>query len=227
MTPATRGRYCAACAKTVVDFSCMTDAQVIAHLSHASGLSCGRFRADQLHRPLLTPVGPSRWRSWLAAAVALLGLQDLVAQPAKGQSTSVMAISAGQGPQKPQGERPESNATTAAADSLIIRGRVIDKESGEGLPGVTVLVVGSTIGVSTTMDGKFALKIPEESYKKGTLRFSSIGYMPEEKPAPFFGASNVAVALSADVKGEIGGFAIPPPWHPRAFWFWLTRPFRW
>ncbi|NVO84912.1 hypothetical protein [Hymenobacter terrestris] len=30
MTPAAQGRHCAACAKTVVDFSCMTDAQVVA-----------------------------------------------------------------------------------------------------------------------------------------------------------------------------------------------------
>ena len=30
MTPAAQGRHCAACAKTVVDFSRMTDAQVVA-----------------------------------------------------------------------------------------------------------------------------------------------------------------------------------------------------
>ena len=225
MTPAAQGRHCTACAKTVVDFSCMTDVEVLAMLRRPAG-TCGRFRADQLHRPLVAATGTSRWRGWLAAAVALLGLRELVAQPAKGQSASVTTTSIERVSRKPRDNRPEPSAATAAPDSLVVRGRVVDKASGEGLPGVTVLVAETTIGVSTSTDGTFALNIPDSSFKNRVLSFSSIGYVPEEKPALFFDSSDAVMALSVDVKGEIGGCAIPPPWHPRAFWFWLTRPFR-
>ena len=74
MTPATAGRHCAACEKTVVDFTLKTDAEILAFLAGAArGRTCGRFTAGQLERPLQrpAPAAPSgRWRAWLAAAVA-------------------------------------------------------------------------------------------------------------------------------------------------------------
>ena len=56
MTPTERGRHCAACAKTVVDFTRMTDAEVVRYLRHAGGQSvCGRARPAQLDRALAPP----------------------------------------------------------------------------------------------------------------------------------------------------------------------------
>ena len=56
-----------------------------------------------------------------------------------------------------------------------VTGKVSD-ESGEGLPGVNVVVKGTTTGVTTDLDGKFELNAGEES----TLVFSSIGMRAEE-----------------------------------------------
>jgi TonB-dependent SusC/RagA subfamily outer membrane receptor len=58
----------------------------------------------------------------------------------------------------------------------VQRGRVEDKESGQGLPGVTVLLEGTTIGVSTQADGSFELSVPPT----GVLTFSSVGYTSQE-----------------------------------------------
>ena len=80
MTPTAAGRHCAACEKTVVDFTLKTDAEILAFLAGAvSGRTCGRFAAGQLERPLqraalAAPTG--RWRAWLAAAVAVWGLRE-------------------------------------------------------------------------------------------------------------------------------------------------------
>ena len=60
MTPAGPGRHCAACAKTVVDFTQQTDAEILAYLARAKGTSCGRIRADQLVRPLQRAQATSR-----------------------------------------------------------------------------------------------------------------------------------------------------------------------
>ncbi|MDU1632866.1 MAG: SusC/RagA family TonB-linked outer membrane protein, partial [Bacteroides ovatus] len=52
-----------------------------------------------------------------------------------------------------------------------VTGKVVD-ESGEALPGVTVMIEGATQGTITGIDGNYQLQVPEGS----TLKFTSIGY---------------------------------------------------
>ncbi|WP_235941826.1 SusC/RagA family TonB-linked outer membrane protein [Cyclobacterium roseum] len=52
-----------------------------------------------------------------------------------------------------------------------ITGKVIDS-NGEGIPGVTVLVEGTTSGTATNIDGEFTINVPDG----GVLVFSFIGY---------------------------------------------------
>ncbi|MBO2010391.1 carboxypeptidase-like regulatory domain-containing protein [Hymenobacter negativus] len=90
MTPDTAGRHCAACQKTVVDFTQKTDAEILADLANASGKrTCGRFTAKQLERPLqpVVPVAPAaRWRAWLAAAAAVWGVREATGVTTKAQA---------------------------------------------------------------------------------------------------------------------------------------------
>ena len=72
MQPAEKGRHCQSCCKTVVDFTEMSDAEIIRHLSQAGPHVCGRLMPDQLNRALMpAPVqknGRSGWAWVLAAA---------------------------------------------------------------------------------------------------------------------------------------------------------------
>jgi len=61
--------------------------------------------------------------------------------------------------------------------SGIVSGKVTDQQ-GEGLPGVTVLVKGTTIGTSTGGDGKYSITVPARSQQ---LIYSFIGMNPEER----------------------------------------------
>lgn len=54
MTPTANGRHCASCQETVADFTRMTDAEVVAFLRRYPSVSCGRFRAGQMNRVLLS-----------------------------------------------------------------------------------------------------------------------------------------------------------------------------
>jgi TonB-linked SusC/RagA family outer membrane protein len=65
----------------------------------------------------------------------------------------------------------------AWAQSRSISGRVTDQKTGEGLPGATILLKGTTNGVSTSVDGRFTLNVPESG---GTLIISSIGMATQE-----------------------------------------------
>lgn len=62
-----------------------------------------------------------------------------------------------------------------AAEPVTITGTVQDS-TGEPLTGVTVMLKGSSVGVSTDIDGNFQIKAPVG----GVLRFSYIGFAPQE-----------------------------------------------
>ncbi|MBC8081967.1 MAG: carboxypeptidase-like regulatory domain-containing protein, partial [Hymenobacter sp.] len=59
-----------------------------------------------------------------------------------------------------------------------LRGRVVD-EKGAGLPGVTVLVKGTTVGTTTGNDGSFVLELPA-TVTNPVLRISFIGYQAQD-----------------------------------------------
>lgn len=60
----------------------------------------------------------------------------------------------------------------AHAQTTALRGVVVAASTGEGLPGVSVQVIGSNTAAQTDAAGKFSLNVPSG----GQLRFSYIGY---------------------------------------------------
>lgn len=52
MTITQQGRYCNSCCKQVVDFTTMSDVQIIEYLSKTSQKICGRFNENQLVQPV-------------------------------------------------------------------------------------------------------------------------------------------------------------------------------
>jgi hypothetical protein len=75
-----------------------------------------------------------------------------------------------------------------------IHGKVMSAENGEPLPGVNILVKGSTVGTVTDMEGNYTLALPHNA---STLIFSYIGYMTQELP---ISTSQINVALQADIQ---------------------------
>lgn len=71
-----------------------------------------------------------------------------------------------------------------------ITGTVTDAETGATLPGVNILVKGTTTGASTNADGQYSLNV--ESLQD-TLVFSFIGY--QTKQIPINGRTQIDVAL--------------------------------
>lgn len=70
----------------------------------------------------------------------------------------------------PYESTPGISVTDRRADVTVTG--VVSTETGEPMPGVTVLVAGSTIGTVTNLDGHYSLTVPEGA----TLVFSFIGY---------------------------------------------------
>ena len=64
------------------------------------------------------------------------------------------------------------NTLTALANDSVVQGQVSAKEDKSSLPGVSVVVKGTSIGTTTDSKGNYLLKVPE----KAILVFSYIGY---------------------------------------------------
>lgn len=77
------------------------------------------------------------------------------------------------------------------AQNVQVSGIVTDASNGDPLPGVTVLVKGTTNGAITGIDGAYNLSVPSVS----TLVFSSIGYSSREVAASEAGD----ISLKTDV----------------------------
>jgi TonB-linked SusC/RagA family outer membrane protein len=60
---------------------------------------------------------------------------------------------------------------------LTITGKVISDDDQSGLPGVNVIVKGTTLGTVTDVEGNYSLEVPDENT---ILVFSSVGYVKEE-----------------------------------------------
>ena len=52
MTPEQHGRFCGSCQKPVIDFTMMSDKEVLVYFAKTKGNICGRFANDQLERDL-------------------------------------------------------------------------------------------------------------------------------------------------------------------------------
>ncbi|MDJ1495902.1 SusC/RagA family TonB-linked outer membrane protein [Cytophagaceae bacterium DM2B3-1] len=83
----------------------------------------------------------------------------------------------------------------AWAQTHSVSGKVTDSGDGSPLPGVNVVVKGTTQGTSTDASGKFTLaNVPDNA----TLVFSFIGFLPEEVSAGT--KTTIDVKLLSDVK---------------------------
>ncbi|MGB4398148.1 MAG: TonB-dependent receptor plug domain-containing protein, partial [Daejeonella sp.] len=75
-----------------------------------------------------------------------------------------------------------------------ISGRITSAD-GQPLPGVSILVRGTSNGVTTDMDGRYTINVPENA---GTLVYTFIGFTTQEKS--FSGPATINIVMSEDSK---------------------------
>ena len=146
------GAFCNSCQKEVVDFTRMSDRQIISFFSEpVTGHICGRFLDEQLAQSYSKTTTTPFWNKWLIAVMVGIGVPGL----AFGQETKEVA------PQKittnfrqtlPKIERLKPG------EHLIekLKGGVYSAETGEPLPGVVVSFGNKALAV-TDERGDFIL----------------------------------------------------------------------
>ncbi|MCH6198543.1 SusC/RagA family TonB-linked outer membrane protein [Aquiflexum sp. LQ15W] len=85
------------------------------------------------------------------------------------------------------------------AQQSQITGKVTDTDSGEGIPGVSVLVKGTTRGAISDLDGNFSIAAAADEI----LVFSFIGYESLEQPVANRSVINVGLKVSVQALNEV------------------------
>jgi len=93
-----------------------------------------------------------------------------------------------------------STQAMAQDGSFTVSGRVTDAEAGTGLPGVTILLKGTTTAAPTDVEGNYSITVPDGT---GTLVFSYIGYQPQEVPVNNRSTIDVGLGTDAEALEEV------------------------
>lgn len=202
MTPTQCGAFCNACRKEVVDFSQMSEAEIVERLSTASGKVCGRIAADKLDRELVKYEPDAAWYSWKKWAVAagvLLGINQAKAEEVfAGDTVSRSTVDTARilpavtitcnkyeghfGAIMMGGMEAKSivalKEQPLSKDSIIKLSGTITDPDNEPMADVLIQINGQDVERTITdLDGKYVLTIPQSLHNKSlsiTVRY--IGY---------------------------------------------------
>jgi len=81
------------------------------------------------------------------------------------------------------------------AQSTTLSGRVLSAVDNSPLPGVTVVVEGTTIGTVTSFEGTFTLQVPNDAT---TLLFSFVGMATQSYPIDFSNPTGIEIVMEED-----------------------------
>lgn len=90
-------------------------------------------------------------------------------------------------------------ATSFAQQDITIQGKVVDSLDGKGIPGVSVLIKGTTKGTQTDAEGNYRIAAPSNA----TLTFSFISYTRQEKPVSGQAIINVTLASANEQLDQV------------------------
>ena len=88
----------------------------------------------------------------------------------------------------------------ANAQTKVITGNVTGADDGLPIPGVTIMVPGTTVGTTTDFDGNYELTVEQGVT---TLRYSFVGMEPQDIEIGSRTVINVQMAVSAAVLDEV------------------------
>ena len=162
MTPTDQGRFCTACAKEVIDFSMMTDTEVLNYfttLTHDK--VCGRALPSQLDRTISKPKDPKKRLFWYWNYMVMFCMFFGKVNSTKAQGNTQVVTAADLNKIKPTdiyNALAGKVGEVAVNASRIITGKVTDID-GNPISFASVKIKGTSTGVSADANGAYSLKI--------------------------------------------------------------------
>lgn len=199
MTPVEKGRFCDSCAKQVMDFTVMTDTEILKHLKVGGGKICGRIHKDQLQRALhdIDRKKKKSWQFLMAGFVSLL-----------------FSIVKGNAQKKELKEEPKAGLLSTNSSSvfteqlqqsnLTLKGKVMNAEQ-ESLLHAYALNPLSLEKILVNKQGQFVMQVNE---KVDAVLVGAKGFDSRMVPVSLLQNKDTTITLNATdttITG-IGGF---------------------
>ncbi|TXE15013.1 hypothetical protein FUA26_00460 [Seonamhaeicola algicola] len=154
-----KGGFCKNCQKEVVDFREMTATELVKFFEKNKNNTCGILKISQMKTLNKTSIVPKKYTFNYAkllglACFWLFAFQNITAQKiTKTQTNSLKVV-----------------------QNELLAGVVLDHDNLP-LPGVSIVLKGTKIGVTTDFEGKFTFPKPLKA--NDVLVFSYLGYSPK------------------------------------------------
>lgn len=151
MTPVERGRFCGSCQKTVVDFSGMTDRQILeVWKENRFAMPCGRYLPSQLNRPIAAPPAPGFIAQLLKRAAALLLLIETPAAVHAQQKPATHTVTV---PQEKDMKWPDGMSD--------VTGQLLAPVTNKPVAGQQLYIADIGATVITDSSGRFSFRISD------------------------------------------------------------------
>lgn len=199
MTETDKGRFCMSCHKEVIDFSIMTDQQILHRIANAAEGVCGRFINEQLNRDITERKEKKLvWYKYFIHVMipALLLSNKSSAQETTKGDTIVCAA--------PKDSSPRLTGKIAIRqeiqkrEAIAIKGKITD-EKMQPISGATIMIKGTRNATASDMNGEFTILINKD-IPKPILAVSCVGFEQKEFHIDINKAKDNAIKLSMLLK---------------------------
>ena len=176
MSVESEGRFCSSCQKTVIDFTAMSDQEIIQYFKNAKGNTCGRFLEDQLGKRYT--LDSKRRLNWFKYLIQVLIPTVLITTKSYSQGEVKAKPLICSSPIKPDEKAPIRLGGVSSIQPVnAIYGRVTNKE-GQSLEGASVFIKGAGYGMAADKNGVFVLSAKKKFPL--TITISYVGYEQKE-----------------------------------------------
>ena len=207
------GKFCEQCQKTVVDFTQLTDQEIIQLINAKKENLCARILPEQMNRNLEIQQPGNKW----ASSVLAIGL---LASGVTGNTYAAIPFVHSakinlSGIDKEFSNKPvlEIDPNLMDSSKYSIRGKVVDSATKEPIAFASVYLKNTNRACLTNKDGMFTLVIPEDNLERlNYLEVSYVGFTSFEKKIHRrdLPAKIDLIMLSADENAMLGEVIVVP-----------------
>lgn len=189
----TKGGFCESCQTEVLDFTSLSNNDLVEHFSNTKGKTCGRFKKSQLKNYQINQVMNTNFISKGIATMSFSLLSLCTVSTMNAQDLSAIDTTE---PIETVQSYVLGRVAVNPAEQYTVKGTVLDEENLP-LAGVNVVLKGTTEGVQTDFDGKF--EFPRALKVDDTLVFSYIGYGKKEYTVTAGNSETIDITITFDL----------------------------
>jgi hypothetical protein len=204
MLPGMNGRFCQRCRKEVIDFTTMSDSEILKFFVDKTNIPCGSFRQDQIDR-FYVPQKKKiqiKFAGLISSLLALLSFKSLTATT----HSDFINIT------NQQNIDSISNDNLTVNDSLRIYGHVLVRESSllENEP-IIVKISNTKLETTVDKDGNYQIELDQSEISQYTLITFYHSVLKQETRSIHKSCfpQKLDIEMVRPPSGRIGGAPIP------------------